>query len=172
MRRKKIHIERNLDTEQVAGFLRALADEIEGRCPSSLEQYGIDLQDFQKIKVGLRKGETGELILKIKVRGSRPEKKRHGSLSYKHLKKRMKATFSLLGGEITAGAVGGDLLAAFLEDARQMISFPGYGDEFYEEFSDHCDALADAHKNGDMAGMRAAFTGLARCKKDCHDRFK
>lgn len=188
MKQKKVCIERDLDPEQVAGFLRALADELDGSCQSCLGNYGIDLQDFSKIKVGLRKGETGELSLKIKVKElvdktivKQNEKKictpkNNDEMTlhhYKHLKKRMKGTFALLSKAIANdGEIQQELVRSFVEDSREMTTYHGFGDEFYPEFNELCEGFEKAFKKQDSQRLGDVFQALCSRKRACHAKYK
>lgn len=183
---RTMKIENHLPAGQVAGFLRALADELEGKNEGGLQGYGIDLQDFNKIKLGLRRGETGELFLKIKVKESAgrptaaaPEKRQKrddedpGRLQYKILKKRMKANFATLGKALNAGALPDhSVVQSFLRDAKEMTAWPGYGDPFYDEFNRLCLAFAQADSGKDPARLTECYHDLAACMKSCHERYK
>lgn len=183
---RTIKIENSLDAERVAGFLRALADELEGKSEGGLQPYGIELHDFNRIKLGLRRGEAGELFLKIKVKDSTSpqhiasEKKGKkggeedpGRMEYRILKKRLKANFAALGKAINEQArPDGAILQAFLRDSREMTAWPGFGDPFYDEYNRLCKALEQACKEGDASRMSECFHNLTVCVKSCHQRYK
>lgn len=181
-----VKIENHLEAEQVAGFLRSLADELEGKKEGGLQQYGIDLQDFNKIKLGLRRGETGELFLKIKVKDSRvgpqnaaPGKTKRGGeedpvrSDYKILKKRLKGSFSALGRAIAGNEpLDRSTVQSFLRDSKKMTDWPGFGDLFYEEYIRLCRAFEDADKAQDPARLAECHRKLTDCMKRCHERYK
>jgi len=181
-----IKIENSLAAEQVAGFLRTLADELEGAREGGLQQFGIDLHDFNKIKLGLRRGETGELFFKIKVRENaakerqavkeRPKKggdEDPDQQQYKVLKKRLKANFAALGRAILAKELPEPhIMQAFLQDSREMTGRPGFGDPFYEEYSRLCSAFEEADKAKDPVRLAECFHNLTACMKSCHARYK
>jgi len=183
---KKVHIENNLEAEEVAGFLRALAAALEGGCPDCLQSYGLDLHDFNRIKLGLRKGETGELFLKITVKdGSLPaigkarvrkEKRREddpGRQEYRTLKKRMKASFAAIGRALQDGEKPeAGLMASFLADSRLMLTIPGYGDEEYGRYEGCCRNFETAAVEADPVRLQEASKELSACMKECHARFK
>ena len=180
-----VRIENNLEVEEVAGFLRALADVLEGGCADCLRPYGLQLHDFNKIKLGLRKGDTGELFLKIKVKdrpvstgsvkvraGSHKEED-PGRQEYKILKKRMKASFLAIGRSLKDGEKPqSGLIASFLADSRQMLTVPGYGDPLYEKYEACCSSLERAAAEGDVPRMNEAFSDLSSCMKSCHEQYK
>lgn len=183
---RTIKIENHLEAEQIAGFLRTLADELEGKKEGGLQQFGIDLHDFNKIKLGLSRGEAGELFLKIKVR-DRTARRGHagaeklkkggeedpGRMAYRILKKRLKAKFAALGKAINDKELPGrDMVQAFIQDSRQMTAWPGFGDPFYEEYNRLCDAFDQASNDKDPARLAECFRELTACVKSCHDRYK
>jgi XXXCH domain-containing protein len=182
---KTVQIENHLDVEQVAGFLRALADELEDRCDSCLQEYGIDLHDFNRIKLGLEKGETGELFLKIKVKERefrrQPSKKKQGRRSgddlggqeYKILKKRLKAGFTALGKALKSEELPeSPLFRSFLEDSRQMTAWPGFGDAYYRDYEELCGRFELAWKAKDRQQLQRMYAELTSCMKSCHERYK
>lgn len=184
---RTIKIENSLAAEQVAGFLRALADELEGTREGGLQQYGLELHDFNKIKLGLRRGETGELFLKIKVKDSavrqghaglaRPKKVGEDDparLEYRVLKKRLKANFATLGRAIHAKELPEPhVVQAFLRDAREMTTaWPEFGAPFYEEFNRLCTALEEAGNEKDPVRLAECFHNLTACMKSCHAKYK
>jgi len=181
-----VKIENHLEAEQVAGFLRALADELEGKKAGVLQQYGIDLRDFNRLKLGLRRGETGELFLKIKVKDSgvrqqyaAPGKTKRGGeedpvrSEYKILKKRLKTSFAALGRAIAGNEqLDRYTVQSFLRDSKKMTDWPGYGDPFYEEYNRLCLAFEDADKAKDPARLAECHRNLTDCMKRCHARYK
>ena len=180
-----IHIENNLEVEKVAGFLRALADVLEGGCEDCLRPYGLELHDFNKIKLGLRKGEGGELFLKItvkerslqagsaKAQAGRRRQDDAGRQDYKVLKKRMKATFLVIGRALKAGErPDSGSTASFLADSRRMLAEPGYGDTEYERYAALCRQFEGASAGGDVEQMQEAYNALSACMKSCHEQYK
>ncbi len=185
---RTIKIENSLAAEQVAGFLRTLADELEGKNEGGLQQYGLELHDFNKIKLGLRRGEAGELFLKIKVRDSQV-RQRHaagmektkkggdeedpGRMEYRILKKRLKANFAALGKAINAQELPErHIVQAFLQDSRRMTAWPGFGDPFYQEYNRLCTAFEEASNEKDPTRLAECFHNLTLCVKSCHARYK
>lgn len=191
--RKKIRIEKHLDVGQVATFLRSLADALEGRGASCLEQFGLDLADFTKLKVGLKKGDTGEIVLNLKVRergGARKPKKaqmpgssieqetsliarREEDPGYSKVKRRLKTSWADIGRQLAAGALpSAAIVADFAGAAEEMILFPGYGDPGYAAFAAACEELQNNFAAADIAAMAQTYARIGLLKKDCHGRFK
>ena len=93
--------------------------------------------------------------------------------SYKGLKKRMQADFKDIRAALAAGSMPpAPTCRRFLEDARQMTTFPNRGDEYHLHF---LDALQDLERSLDALDREAMAAGVARldqCRRDCHKRFK
>ena len=64
------------------------------------------------------------------------------------------------------------LLDDFLAEANVMISYPGFGDEHYDDFRKACNALKDAYARKDLESFAQKMGNIAIIKKECHDRFK
>lgn len=185
MKARKMIFASDLERGRIADFLRRIADVIDGRCPSCLTGYGIALEEIDRLKIGLRQGEGGELELKIKVRDRRQGAADIGTAvvreaadeatlhAYRQLKRRMKGTFATLSREIAeGGTVAGATLASFLADSREMVGFAGFGDEFYPGYLEACEALAAACRGGDAEAMRRGLEELVARKRSCHQKFK
>ncbi len=183
---RTIKIENSLAAGQVAGFLRALADELEGKNEGGLQEYGLELHEFNRIKLGLRRGETGELFLKIKVKdstarheaafrqkGKKTDEEDPGRMAYRILKKRLKANFAALGRAINnQEPPARHIVQAFLQDSREMTARPGFGDPYYDEYNRLCKALEQACSEKDPARLADCFHNLTACVKSCHERYK
>lgn len=167
-------IKKSVDQNELADFLVSLADGI--RNGGKDELAGIE--DFGKIKIEI-KNEFGQISLKAKVKPSRPtgaeegcETSAPGKPKYKHLKKRMKSTFKLLVKMIHDGEVPpAEAVELFLDDSKLMVSYPGYGDEYYESYTKACDAFKDAFVAGDVAKMHETIDVLVHEKSRCHAKY-
>lgn len=60
----------------------------------------------------------------------------------------------------------------FLAEASLMITYPGFGDEFYGPFKVACLKLLSFHEANDLDGFRGQITSIHTLKKQCHNRFK
>ena len=49
-----------------------------------------------------------------------------------------------------------------------MVTYPGYGDEYYESYARACQALKTAFDSGDVERMHQAVDGLIHEKSRCH----
>jgi len=165
-------IQKYVDQKELAAFLRDLADAVENGGRDDLAC----VDDFQKIKIAI-KNEFGQIALKAKIKTETCEEEAvaetgEGGLKYKHLKKRMKSSFRLLVKTIHEGQVPPKEAAeAFLADAALMVTYPGYGDEYYESFTEACAAFAAAYESGDVTKMHEAIDFLVHEKSRCHAKY-
>lgn len=92
---------------------------------------------------------------------------------YRPLKKKIKKSFKKIK-EWTARneLPPRSLLEDFLAEATVMISYPGFGDEHYHDFSAACLALKKAHDAKDMELFSRRLAEISRIKKQCHGKFK
>lgn len=165
-----------MNRKDVADYLRTLAD--------SLDVGGRDefacLDDFHKIKVKI-KNDYGQLTLKASIRSTRPcEPPRYNENGeqvevkpgYSDLKKRMRSSFRVLVNMIHDGKTPPrEAVDDFLADSALMVTYPGYGDEYYDEYIRVCDQFRDAYESGDMDRMHAAVDALVHEKSRCHARY-
>ena len=164
------------DQKSVADYLRTLAD--------SLDAQGGDafacLDDFRRIKLKIR-NEFGQLHLKVKIDANKPcstpEPAGDGRAEeprpdYSTLKKRMRASFKVLVNMIHDGRVPPrEAVDSFLEDSALMVTYPGYGDEFYGEYLRVCDEFRAAYDSGDTDRMHTAVDALVHEKSRCHAKY-
>ena len=168
-------ISKYVEPAELAEFLRNLAD--------ALENGGHDefacVDDFRKIKIAV-KNEYGQINLKAKFKAAKPcdtgtatdETGAPAKLKYKDLKKRMKSSFRILVKMIHEGAVPPkEAVDAFLADSALMVTFPGYGDEYYESYTNACAEFKAAFESGDQARMHAAVDVLVHEKSRCHAKY-
>ena len=186
MGEKKIVIDKTVDVSQTAAFLRLLANELEGKSSPDPDEYGRQLHDFNKLKLCLIKQEGGELSLRLKVKGasagpSAPAAAPSSSAEftdivaseYRPFKQQLKNTFA----ELTTCVSGGQLpspqlLARFMAQSQQLVSFKGLGDPYYSDYTQACQALAKAVESGDAATLQERLAAIQALKKSCHRRFR
>lgn len=167
-----VKIERFLTRRELPAFFRSLAQAMETEGQGEFPH----LDRFHKLKLEL-KDEFGQLSLKMKATPKSDEAgpgqgEAGGVPKYKDLKKRMKAGFKLI-----LGLIGEDELPpraaveAFLADSRRMITYPGHGDEYYEEYARTCQALEQAFQVGDLERVKAEVVSLANQKTRCHAKY-
>jgi XXXCH domain-containing protein len=180
---KKVKIEKTLASDQIAAFLRLMADEIEGKGGESLREIGLDLHSFNKIKLGLIKSEGGQLTLTLKVKSDGrqsvdvSEKLKEfedlAEMKYRPLKKIFNDTFRAMARAVTSQSLPAQsLVTDFLAQARAMVAYPGFGDDYYDQFSRTCEQLSTAFLAKDVTGFAEIFSRIAAQKKECHGRYK
>ena len=177
---KKITIEKTSDVEQIAAFLRLLADELEGKPSSEANEFGKQLHDFNKLKISLIKQEGGQLSLRLKVKDGRPtdtsastEFADIAEQEYRPFKQRYKTTFAEL---TTCGNQGTlpppDLLSRFMAESQQLLAFQGFGDPYYHDYQQACQSMQQAALDGSVSNFQEKLAAINTLKKACHRRFR
>ncbi|AMK12730.1 MAG: GAK system XXXCH domain-containing protein [Pseudodesulfovibrio sp.] len=167
-------ISRYLESRELAEFFRNLADAVENGGQGELAC----VEDFSKIKIRVKK-EYGQINLKAKFKTAAPcvpavdsETGEPAKPKYKDLKKRMRGSFRILVKMIHDGSVPpAEAVEAFLADSALMVTYPGYGDEFYEQYTAVCDEFRAAYASGDIERMHAAVDALVHEKSRCHAKY-
>lgn len=177
MEGKKITLEKTLDTQQVAAFLRLLADELEGINSSESNDLGWQLHGFNKLKLGLIKKEGGHLSLRLKIKDldTTPpaEFTDIAEQDYRPFKQLIKSTFAELASCAAQGHLPSpELLTHFMDQSRKLIAFPGFGDTYYDEYWQACQALEQVGNDGNLADFQKHIAAINTIKKSCHRRFK
>ena len=164
-----------VDRSGLASFFRQLADALEKGGTDELEC----VDAFTKMKIGV-KDEFGQLTLKMKVKipdTCLPSEEDGGDETsarpkYKDLKKQMKSSFRMLVKMIHDGQVPPDrAVESFLADSALMVSYPGYGDEYYESYTRACEAFKAAFDSSDVETMHQAIDILVHEKSRCHAKY-
>lgn len=173
----KSKIEKYLEENEVPAFLRELADAIEH---GGSEEYACT-DDFKKFKIEGR-NEYGKVVVRAKFKsasecGPPPELLAEvggepSRPSYTNLKKRMKSSFRMITGMVHQNLLPPqEAMDSFLSDSALMVTFSGYGDEYYDEYTRTCDELKAAHDAEDMDGLKTAAIELAKQKGRCHAKY-
>ena len=107
------------------------------------------------------------------VQPYRPTTTARGKTSYKNLKKRMKRTFA----GILRNAANYQLptqkeMDSFVNDSRAMVEFPGYGDEYYQEYMNMVQQMQEAFRQNDARELMYKAQEVNQLQKDCHKRYK
>jgi len=164
-----------VDRSGLVSFFRQLADALEKGGTGELEC----VDEFKKMKIDV-KDEFGQLTLKMKVKipdTCLPSEEGGGDGTsarpkYKTLKKRMKSSFRMLVKMIHDGHVPpAQAVESFLADSALMVSYPGYGDEYYESYIRACEAFGAAFESGDVERMHQAIDVLVHEKSRCHAKY-
>ena len=92
---------------------------------------------------------------------------------YKTLKKRMKKTFA----SILRNAANYQLptqkeMDSFINDSQAMVEFPGYGDEYYQEYMNRVWEMQEAFRQNDARELMYKAQEMNQLQKDCHKRYK
>ncbi len=92
---------------------------------------------------------------------------------YKSLKKRLGKSFKNMKRSLLAASPPtADDLSLFLEDSAAMLDYPGYGDEYYADYTDACNTFKKSAASGDLEKMLAAFNRISELKSACHELYK
>ncbi len=168
-------ISKYVDRTELATFLRQLADAVENGGTGEFEC----VDDFRKMKIGV-KNEYGKIGLKAKINipdscdppECMVEECTQPKPSYKDLKKRMRSSFKMLVKLIHDGEIPPrEAVDSFLKDSALMVTYPGYGDDYYESYTATCETLKAAFDSGDVTRMHKAVDALIHEKSRCHAKY-
>jgi len=172
---EKKRYEMSMSKDQAAHFLRTVADCIENGKPV-IEEYDIDLSDFLKLKMSLKRiSDLMNVKLKLKFvsQGDEEGDVEFEEEKYSKLKKRMEVYFKDLLKSLQAGQVPSrEIVSVFLSDSEQMTGYTGYGDEHYQEYRQACRDFEQAYEQEDLVGLKACADTLNTLKNRCHDKYK
>lgn len=167
-------IYRDASDDTLPNLLRELAD--------AIEQGGTDAvpvpAGFDRLKLSFRT-RSGQLFMKGKFKTPRRDDApnmdfmdydEYDKPGYSSLKSHMKTNFRTILRHAHRGELPpAEVLSSFMADSRLMVTYPGYGDEFYPEYLSACERLEAAYAAGDVAAFRAEADTLAALKARCHD---
>ena len=167
-----------LSRAEAAELLRKLADTLEDES-DDLGEYGISLAELVKFKIKVDLGQDDTLEVKftgkgLKVCGAEdPCGSGVVCESYSKLKKRMQVYFKAIRESVSKAEMPSrEIVSVFLSDSEKMVSYRGYGDEFYPAYALLCDRLRTACDSENLAQVAAVVEELSQAKKSCHDRYK
>ncbi len=181
MSSKSIKIERIVSEEELAVLLAALGVALRPEAGEGLAPDG-----FRKLKLSIRR-DFGQALAKLKITLPRPEGDEGDDdddedecirpdaelEKYSRLKKRMKDSFEAIQADLAEDRLPPEeAVASFLADSDMMVCYPGYGDEFYLDYTKACKALASVWEQRDVPRLKAAAQELADLKRTCHERYK
>jgi XXXCH domain-containing protein len=192
---KKAKTKIDLPPSEAASFLRQLADALDEGVVRFNER-DLEISGLVKVNESLKsKNGADQLQVKLKFLSAAPmdetadepldqeeateeksaskDKPKGKRPSYKTLKKSMSKLFK----EIRQAAQDGQVppaetVAQFCGMARQMITYPGKGDEYYPAFAEKVDQLESAAAAGDAAAVAEAHAALKEMRSSCHDKHK
>lgn len=167
-----------LSRSEAAELLRNLADTLE-QGSDEVAQYGIGLAELVKFKIKIDLGADDMLEVKFTGKGAKvcgADGVCGAGLvceSYSSLKKRMQIYFKAMRDSVARGELPSrEIVSVFLADSERMVSYHGYGDEFYPAYLELCGRLREAFDQENLAATAGIIAELAQAKKDCHDRYK
>ena len=172
---EKKRYEMSMSKDQAAHFLRSVADCIENE-QTAIQGYDINLSDFSKLKMSLKKF-SDLMNIKLKIKFVSPEDLEEDDEfeedKYSKLKKRMEVYFVDLLKSLDEDQIPSrEIVTVFLRDSEHMLSFPGYGDEFYQEYRQACQAFEQAYEQEDLSRLKDCAQLLKTLKNRCHDVHK
>lgn len=174
-----VKIDKFLAKDELPEFFRQLADALEKGGEGELSC----VDDFRRLKISVR-DEFGQVSLrtKIKARGEcQPDidelaDESSGRLTkpkYKDLKDRMESSFKVIFKMIHQGKIPPKVaVESFLADSKLMISYPGYGDSYYDVYTVACNDFAVAFESGDIDKLNETVDILVLQKGHCHAKYK
>lgn len=184
---KKSKIEKYIDPGELPEFLRKMADTLEGGA-SEDDAYLVMIEGFKKLKINIR-NEYGHTAVKVTAKpmytpfskdaeaGSdapSPETQPSDDKpKYKNLKKRIKGSFKIIFKSVHAGTIPPpEVVEEFMADSHRMVSFEGYGDEYYDEYIAACEKFQQACNNSDVQAAHKACDEINSITAHCHSRYK
>lgn len=173
---KSLKMEKVLDAKETEALASCLCDVLGVR--GCLEPGDVD-----RFKLVVKYGEQG-VTAKLKI-GYPAERAPEGAtddecidpteerVKYDKLKKRMKKSFKAIVESVEQGEpLPAEAVESFVADSAVMVSFPGYGDQYYKEYMKAHKAFVAACGDGDPEAIREAVEALAYCKDRCHALYK
>ena len=92
---------------------------------------------------------------------------------YRPLKKSLKITYKAIVNQIEKGQLPStSLITEFMAQTRAMVSYPGFGDSHYADFTQACDSLNQAFTSKDLGHFSEELKKISILKKECHHRYK
>lgn len=162
----------NLSRSEAADLLLKLAETIEDGS-DEVTGYGISLAELAKFKLKIELNPNDTLEVKFTGKGIKATGPDVRDESYSNLKKRMQIYFKALRDSVAKAELPSrEIVAVFLADSEKMLSFDGYGDEFYPAYAALCGRLRAAVDSEDMGELATVVMALDQAKKGCHDRYK
>ncbi|MCB2183013.1 MAG: GAK system XXXCH domain-containing protein [Desulfobulbaceae bacterium] len=175
---RSIKFEQKFTAQEAAVFFRKLADNIEKGDSEPLQEFNVHLDEFKKLKIGIkRQNELVEMKAKVTFSAVKEEDSSEsqvpGKMKYGNLKKLMDKNFKAIGKSLEAGVLPDPaIVQGFFEESKQMITYPGYGDEFYESYIAACDEFKRRFAAGVFEAINEQYGVLKAMKKECHSRYK
>ncbi|NDV22867.1 GAK system XXXCH domain-containing protein [Desulfovibrio sp. JC022] len=183
---KKSKIEKYIQPGELPAFLRKIADALEGEA-SADDAYLVMIEGFKKLKINIR-NEYGHTAVKVTAKPMSvsmtekecpeaeiiaPEAQDSSKPKFKSLKKNMKASFKIIFKSVHAGTLPPpEVVEEFMADSKLMVSFEGYGDEYYDEYMAACYKFQQACNDSDVESAHKACDEINSITAHCHSRYK
>ena len=102
-----------------------------------------------------------------------PQLAKIAELKFRPLKKNLRHSFKELRYAIESDTMPDKKsVEQFLDEINLMVSYPGFGDEFYAPFKAACGQLLTFYNASDFDGFQNQVAVIRGLKKQCHNRFK
>lgn len=105
----------------------------------------------------------------------KPEKlsrKQIAEYKFRPLKKQLRKQIKLIGQAVDSEQLPSkNSLEEFLDLVRVMISYPGFGDDYYEEFLATCLDLQNAFKRKDKELFKKTYARVIFLRNRCHKKY-
>ncbi len=166
-----------LSKKELGQLLRSLAESLEKDSPE-MQDFGVDLSNIRKLKISAKTWPNDPLYVKVKItpwqaRDAEEGEEDDGEVSYTRLKKRMKVYYKELQANVQAQQYPSrEIVSVFLKDCDRMTQYQGYGDEYYQSFTQACRDFQKAFDIEELEDMQQAFERIESLKDRCHDRYK
>ncbi len=90
---------------------------------------------------------------------------------YRPLKKRLRGFYNKIKAALNRGTLPNSaILSDFMALTQIMVSYPGFGDDYYDYFRKSCLAFEKACRENDLSKAQEAFSTIMQLKHDCHHR--
>ncbi len=170
-------IEKFIKPEELPDFLRKMAEAIENGESEDMPYFGV-IAGFKKLKINISHNPE-QTTIKIKAKPAKQTEEQSTAadlpqkIKYSSLKKRMRDSFKTIFKAIHSGALPPEeAVSLFLADSQLMVTYEGYGDEYYEEYITACETFKKAVEDNNLEEAHKACDNLNSIKAHCHSQHK
>ncbi|SMF17775.1 GAK system XXXCH domain-containing protein [Desulfovibrio gilichinskyi] len=170
-------IEKFIKPDELPDFLRKMAEAIETGKSEDMPYFGV-IAGFKKLKINISHNQE-QTTIKIKAKPAKQSEEQETpdglpqKIKYSSLKKRMKDTFKIIFKDVHAGTLPPkEVVSLFLEDSKLMVTYEGYGDEYYEEYITACEEFKMALDSNNIEEIHKTCDNLNSIKAHCHSQHK
>lgn len=165
---------KDISNRDMAAFLRKLADRLEN--PSLHSDALPELEGLTRCELKIKAVEQGfdlKLCITRKLQESPSPAMQHTHPKYSEVKKRMKKSFTRIMKAVrTSVFPPEETVRSFMDDSRLMVTYPGYGEEYYDKYLKSCAEFKAAWDDRDPIRFQKAVEELNRQKSRCHGSYK